>query len=91
MVCYQVPPDWLASATTTWDVAKKPWKEGRLEIHRLLSQNTDGRPQAASCFHCEPFSSTKRQRSASFNNAGQNVLLNEHYRILHDSRRWLSA
>ncbi|MCZ7646838.1 MAG: tetratricopeptide repeat protein [Planctomycetota bacterium] len=42
----KIPPDWIATTQTSWDVAK-PWKEGRLEIRRLLGLGTqDGNRQA---------------------------------------------
>ena len=35
-----VPPPWLEEVTTSWDMSK-PWKEGRIEIRRLLGENTE--------------------------------------------------
>ena len=32
----KVPLDWMASTQVSWDVAAKPWKDGRIEIRRLL-------------------------------------------------------
>ncbi|MBE3096955.1 MAG: FMN-binding protein [Planctomycetes bacterium] len=32
----KIPPAWLAGVTVDWDVAK-PWKDGRLEVRRLLA------------------------------------------------------
>jgi uncharacterized protein with FMN-binding domain len=32
----KIPPDWFNSVTVHWDM-NKPWKEGRLEIRRLLA------------------------------------------------------
>lgn len=37
----QVPPAWLADVTSTWDVENKPWKDGRIEIRRLLGKGDD--------------------------------------------------
>ena len=37
----QVPPAWLADVPSTWDVKLKPWKEGRVEIRRLLGTGDD--------------------------------------------------
>jgi uncharacterized protein with FMN-binding domain len=37
----QVPPTWLADVTSAWDVENKPWKEGRIEIRRLLGKGDD--------------------------------------------------
>lgn len=37
----QVPPAWLADVSSTWDVKVKPWKEGRIEIRRLLGTGDD--------------------------------------------------
>ncbi|PHS03045.1 MAG: hypothetical protein COA78_19150 [Blastopirellula sp.] len=34
----QIPPVWLADITTEWDI-NKPWKDGRIEIRRLLGKN----------------------------------------------------
>jgi uncharacterized protein with FMN-binding domain len=33
----EVPPTWLASVSTRWDM-NKPWKDGRIEIRRLLGK-----------------------------------------------------
>lgn len=41
IAAFQVPPTWLNDVTTKWDVANKPWKEGRLEIRRLLGIETE--------------------------------------------------
>lgn len=38
---FQVPPDWLGSVTTNWDVENKPWEEARIEIRRLLGENIE--------------------------------------------------
>ena len=38
---FRVPPDWLDEVESTWDVAAKPWKEGRIEIRRLLGTNDE--------------------------------------------------
>ena len=35
----KVPPAWFDETRTSWDVAK-PWKEGRIEIRRLLALST---------------------------------------------------
>ena len=35
----KVPPAWFAETNTTWDLAK-PWKQGRIEIRRLLALGT---------------------------------------------------
>jgi len=32
----KVPPDWFAATAVSWDLSK-PWKDGRLEIRRLLA------------------------------------------------------
>jgi len=32
----KIPPDWLNAVTVRWDMAK-PWKDGRLEVRRLLA------------------------------------------------------
>lgn len=37
----KVPPDWIATTPITWDV-NKPWKDGRLEIRRLLALDQAG-------------------------------------------------
>lgn len=37
----KVPPDWMAATQTTWD-EKKPWKEARLEVRRLLALDEAG-------------------------------------------------
>jgi hypothetical protein len=37
----QVPPVWLADVTSAWDVENKPWKDGRVEIRRLLGKGDD--------------------------------------------------
>lgn len=37
----KVPPDWYASTPVTWDM-NKPWKDGRLEIRRLLALDAAG-------------------------------------------------
>jgi len=37
----QIPPAWLADVKSTWDVSGKPWKEGRIEIRRLLGAGDD--------------------------------------------------
>ena len=36
-----VPPAWLADAQSQWDVDNKPWKDGRVEIRRLLGKGDD--------------------------------------------------
>jgi uncharacterized protein with FMN-binding domain len=41
LAAFKVPPDWLADVTSTWDVANKPWQEGRVEIRRLLGLNDE--------------------------------------------------
>lgn len=42
----KVPPDWMAATPVNWDV-NKPWKDGRLEIRRLLGFGTvDGNREA---------------------------------------------
>lgn len=38
---FKVPPDWLSSVTTEWDVQGIPWKDARLEIRRLLGLNDE--------------------------------------------------
>lgn len=37
----QVPPAWLADVASTWDVQNSPWKDGRIEIRRLLGKGDD--------------------------------------------------
>lgn len=41
----KVPPDWLATVPVQWDV-NRPWKEGRLEIRRLLALDEAANRQA---------------------------------------------
>lgn len=41
LASFKVPPDWLSSVTTTWDVTGKPWQEARIEIRRLLGLNEE--------------------------------------------------
>ena len=36
-----VPPTWLAGIRSKWDVRTKPWKDGRIEIRRLLGKGDD--------------------------------------------------
>ena len=42
----EVPPAWLASVTTRWDM-NKPWKEGRIEIRRLLGKSDEASQREA--------------------------------------------
>jgi uncharacterized protein with FMN-binding domain len=42
----EVPPVWLASITTRWDM-NKPWKEGRIEIRRLLGKSDEASQREA--------------------------------------------
>lgn len=37
---FQIPPAWVKDVKPKWDV-RRPWKEGRQEIRRLLAQNTE--------------------------------------------------
>ena len=37
---FQIPPAWIKDVRPKWDV-RRPWKEGRQEIRRLLSLNTE--------------------------------------------------
>ena len=37
---FQIPPAWIQGAQPKWDV-RRPWKEGRQEIRRLLSLNNE--------------------------------------------------
>lgn len=36
-----VPPAWLGDVQSKWDVDNKPWKDGRVEIRRLLGKGDD--------------------------------------------------
>ena len=36
---FQIPPAWVSTVTSKWDVARKPWSEGRQEIRRLLGKS----------------------------------------------------
>ncbi len=36
------PPDWFATTVVTWDMSK-PWKDGRLEVRRLLADTATAR------------------------------------------------
>ena len=36
-----MPPAWLADVTSAWDVENKTWKDGRVEIRRLLGKGDD--------------------------------------------------
>lgn len=36
-----VPPAWLADVQSQWDVDNKPWKDGRVEIRRLLGKGDE--------------------------------------------------
>ena len=40
LAAFQVPPAWLDSVSSKWDM-NKPWSEARQEIRRLLGQNTE--------------------------------------------------
>jgi uncharacterized protein with FMN-binding domain len=42
----KVPPDWLAGVTINWDMTK-PWKDGRLEVRRLLALDPEKARQGA--------------------------------------------
>ena len=39
LAAYEIPPPWIKTTKINYDT-NKPWKEGRLEIRRLLSLNT---------------------------------------------------
>lgn len=41
VAAFQIPPAWVAEVPTEWDVAGKPWKDGRIEIRRLLGLNDE--------------------------------------------------
>jgi len=41
LAALEIPPTWLADVKSSWDVAAKPWKEGRVEIRRLLGAGDD--------------------------------------------------
>ncbi len=41
LAAFKIPPDWLSSIQSKWDVASKPWGEGRQEIRRLLGKSDD--------------------------------------------------
>lgn len=41
LVRLQVPPAWLDDVESKWDVQGKPWKEGRIEIRRLLGKGDE--------------------------------------------------
>jgi len=40
------PPDWFADTKVDWDT-RRPWKEARLEVRRLLAGNDDARARQA--------------------------------------------
>lgn len=40
LAAFRVPPAWLEGITPKWDIAK-PWKDGRVEIRRLLGKGDD--------------------------------------------------
>lgn len=41
VAAFEIPPAWMANVTTKWNVAGKPWKDGRIEIRKLLGKNTE--------------------------------------------------
>ena len=45
MAALKVPPDWFKTVKVGWDV-KRPWKEGRQEIRRLLAKGGESALQA---------------------------------------------
>ena len=45
LAALKVPPDWIAATAVSWDTAK-PWKDGRLEIRRLLALDEASARQA---------------------------------------------